>query len=57
MRFGLAEYHSKNQIEFGKLIDLLWEDPKKNTKIINELSQETWNEIEGKLCTGRRRIF
>jgi RecA/RadA recombinase len=52
-----ASEFSKTQIEFGKLVDLLWEDPKKNTEIINKLSQETWNEIESKLCTGRRRIF
>lgn len=52
-----APEFSKTQIEFGKLIDLLWEDPKKNTEIINGLSQETWNGMESQLCTGRRRIF
>ena len=53
----LAPEFNKTQIEFGKLIDLLWEDPQKNTSIINDLSQETWDDIESKLCTGRRRIF
>ena len=43
--------------KFGKLLNILWEDPAKNMAILEKLAEEAWADRERSLDTGRRAFF
>lgn len=43
--------------KLGELLDFLWDDPAKHMPTLKAIAQETWQDREKALNTGRRRVF
>lgn len=43
--------------KFAKLLEILWEDPAKNMKVLEKIAEEAWADRERSLDTGRRAFF